>query len=171
MFSSTVHPAATRRYRLAGFSLYPQLRMVGTVDRSRLPSTKGLSEGQASDLEWMDRLDQELRGAGHGADHAFMLDHLRLVVSRASHRPGYVYVGNEGGPVLLAAAHVDTARTLLWEALGSSQANTLVNCITTANEWAVDVGLAARLDLGQEGYLAVRGMKPPAPYLPSGHFL
>jgi hypothetical protein len=36
---------------------------------------------------------------------------------------------------------------------------------------AVDGGLAARLDIGQEGYLAVRGMLPPARYLPSGHFL
>ena len=30
MFSSTVHPGATRRYRLAGFTLHPQMRMVGT---------------------------------------------------------------------------------------------------------------------------------------------
>jgi hypothetical protein len=35
----------------------------------------------------------------------------------------------------------------------------------------VDVGLAARLAIGQEGYLAVRGMKDPAPYLASRHFL
>jgi hypothetical protein len=40
-----------------------------------------------------------------------------------------------------------------------------------ANEWAVDVGLAARLDIGQEGYLALRGMREPAPYLASGQFL
>jgi hypothetical protein len=55
--------------------------------------------------------------------------------------------------------------------LASSRGDTAVNSITTANEWAVDVGLAARLDIGQEGYLAVRGMKAPAPYLASGHFL
>ena len=36
MFISTVHPGATRRYRLAGFSLYPLMRMVGTVDRAGL---------------------------------------------------------------------------------------------------------------------------------------
>jgi Acetyltransferase (GNAT) family len=29
IFSSSVHPGATRRYRLAGFSLHPQMRMVG----------------------------------------------------------------------------------------------------------------------------------------------
>jgi hypothetical protein len=59
----------------------------------------------------------------------------------------------------------------LWECLASSQGETLVNCITTANEWAVDVGLAARLDIDQEGYLAVRGLQDPAAYLPSGHLL
>lgn len=60
---------------------------------------------------------------------------------------------------------------MLWEALASSDGDTLVNCITTANHWAVDVGLAARLDIGQEGYLAVRGMTDPVPYLANGHFL
>ncbi|WP_414166512.1 N-acetyltransferase family protein [Streptoverticillium reticulum] len=171
LFSSTVHPAATRRYRLAGFSLLPQMRMVGTVDRTSLPAVTGLRDGRADDLEWMDRLDENLRGAGHGPDHRYMLGTLRLVVSRAGDRPGYVYLDDRGRALLLAAAHPDTAQRLLWEALASSRGDTLVNCITTANEWAVDVGLAARLDIGQEGYLAVRGMTDPAPYLASGHFL
>ncbi len=35
----------------------------------------------------------------------------------------------------------------------------------------MDVGLEARLDLHQEGYLALRNMKPPAPYLHNGVFL
>ena len=73
--------------------------------------------------------------------------------------------------MLLAAADHRTAENLLWEALASSQADALVNCITTANEWAVDVGLAAGLHIGQEGYLAVRNMPTPAPYLASGQFL
>lgn len=171
MFSSTVHPGATRRYRLAGFSLHPQMRMVGTVDRSTLPAVTGLSEGSADDFDWMDRLDQQLRGAGHGSDHHYLLSTHRLVVSRSDQEPGYVYLNDRGRPILLAAADHRAAENLLWEALASSQADTLVNCITTANEWAVDVGLAAGLDLGQEGYLAVRGMSTPAPYLASGQFL
>ncbi|WP_225728222.1 MULTISPECIES: GNAT family N-acetyltransferase [unclassified Nocardia] len=170
MFSSTVHPAATRRYRLAGFSLHPQMRMVGTVDRARLVAVTGLSDGSADDFDWMDRLDQRLRGAGHGEDHQYLLKQHRLVVSRPD-RPGYVYIDGRGRPVLLAAADSDIAENLLWEALATAQADTLVNCITTANEWAVDVGLAAGLQLGQEGYLAVRGMPTPAPYLASGQFL
>ena len=171
IFSSTMHPAATRRYRMAGFSLHPQMRMVGTVDRSTLPAVRGLREGDAGDLEWMDRLDRELRGAGHGPDHGFMLDTLRLVVADSKAGPGYVYVDEQGRAQLLAAAEPETARKLLWEALAESDGETLVNCITTVNEWAIDVGLAARLDIGQEGYLGVRDLQPPAPYLASGHFL
>ncbi|MFE5458925.1 GNAT family N-acetyltransferase [Nocardia sp. NPDC056564] len=169
MFSSSVHPGATRRYRLAGFSLHPQMRMIGTVDRTKLAAVTGLSEGSGDDIDWMNQLDRRLRGAGHGHDHQYLLAGHRLVVSRAG--PGYVYLDERGRPALLAAAEQRTAEKLLWEALASARAETLVNCITTANEWAIDVGLAAGLQLGQEGYLAVRGMPTPAPYLASGQFL
>jgi RimJ/RimL family protein N-acetyltransferase len=169
LFSSTNHPAATRRYRLAGFALHPQMRMVGVVDRSTLPAVRGLRDGTLDDLEWVNRLDEKIRGAGHGADHAFMAERMRLVV--ASRRRGYVYIDERGRPALLAATDEQTAQALLWKALAASSGETLVNCITTANHWAIDVGLAARLDLGQEGYLAVRGLREPAPYLASGHFL
>jgi GNAT superfamily N-acetyltransferase len=171
LFSSTVHPAATRRYRIAGFSLHPQMRMLGKVDRSTLPAIRGLADGDSGDLEWMDDLDLTLRGAGHGPDHVYMLRTLRLIVSRPPKEPGYVYIDNRGQPHLLAAANRPIARKLLWAALSCSEGDTLINCITTANEWAVDVGLIARLDIGQEGYLGLRGMQPPSPYLASGHFL
>jgi hypothetical protein len=169
IFSSTTHPGATRRYRLAGFSLLPQMRMVGTVERSTIPVLKGLSEGDESDFDWMDELDSRLRGAGHGPDHPYLLSSHRLVV--APRQRGYVYVDLRGRAALLAAEDPGTAQELLWEALASSAGETLVNCITSANEWAVDVGLAARLDLATEGYLALRAMPAPAPYLPGGRFL
>jgi hypothetical protein len=105
IFSSSVHPGATRRYRLAGFSLHPQMRMVGV-------------DGPAGS-----------RSAGGGG--------------RPWPRPD----------------------------VAASEGETLVNCITTANQWAVDVGLGAGLDIGQEGYIALRGLPEPTPYLPSGHFL
>lgn len=168
---SSVHPGATRRFRLAGFTLHPLMRMAGTVDRSTLPAVTGLREGRAEDLEWMDDLDTRLRGAGHGHDHDRLLETCRLVVCNAPGRRGYVFLDDHGGASLLAADDPQIAQRLLWEALASAQDPTLVNCITTVNHWAVDVGLAARLDIGQEGYLAVRAMQPPAPYLASGHFL
>jgi GNAT superfamily N-acetyltransferase len=171
MLISTIHPGATRRYRLAGFTLYPLMRLVGVVDRSAIPAIRGLRDGLATDFGWMDRLDTKLRGAGHGPDHPYMLKSLRLVVSPDPDRLGYAYVDERGRPMLLAAARRETARRLLWEAFASSVDETLVNCITTANHWAVDIGLKAGLAIGQEGYLAIRKMRDPSPYLASGHFL
>ena len=43
--------------------------------------------------------------------------------------------------------------------------------ITAANEWALDVGLDARLEVHQSGYLALRHMRPPSPYLHHGSLL
>ena len=43
----------------------------------------------------------------------------------------------------------------MWEAIASSD-DLLIGHITPENDWAVDVGLAARLELDQEGYLALR---------------
>jgi hypothetical protein len=147
------------------------MRMAGIVERSAIPAVTGLHEGQVDDFDWMDRLDERLRGAGHGPDHHLLLAGHRLVVSRGGGRQGYVYINDRGSPVLLAAADDEIARDLLWESLAAAAGNTVVNCITVANEWAVDVGLAARLNIGQEGYLALRGMPEPAPYLASGQFL
>jgi hypothetical protein len=95
----------------------------------------------------------------------------RLVVSDTSTGSGYAYVDRDGQVMLLAATNRRTATRLLWEALASSTGRTLVPHVTAANEWAVDVGLAARLELHQEGYLALRNMRPPAPYLHHGTFL
>lgn len=173
MFSATGHPAATRRYRLAGFTLHPEMRMAGRVDRSALPVVEGLRDGRPADFAWMDELDERLRGGGHGPDHIAMAGTMQLIVSSSpARRPGYVYFDEtRDRPFLLAAGDVETAERLLWEALARTRGETLVNRITTANHWAMDVGLAARLDLGQEGYLALRGLPEPAPYLASGGYL
>jgi hypothetical protein len=55
----------------------------------------------------------------------------------------------------------------LWEAIASSE-DLLIGHITAENAWAVDVGMEARLELHQEGYLALRHMRPPRPYLAHG---
>ncbi|MEU8890209.1 GNAT family N-acetyltransferase [Streptomyces sp. NPDC048442] len=179
MFISTVHPGATRRYWRAGFSLQPLMNLSGTVDRSTLPAVTGLREGGADDIGWMDRVDQEVRGAGRGPDHLHMQKTLRLIVSCGEDgRRGYVYTDDSGRAHLLAAQHPDTAQKLLWETLAQAPSGSapqdrifVTSTISASNHWAVDVGLAARLDLGQDGYLALRGMEAPAPYLPSGRFL
>jgi hypothetical protein len=78
-----------------------------------------------------------------------------------------------GGPYLLAATNRRTATDLLWETLAASTPGdpVAVSNLTPANEWAVDVGMSCRLELSTHNYLGLRGMRPPAPYIPSGHFL
>jgi len=171
MLSASSDPKATRRYRQAGFSMHPQMFLAGTVDRSAIPVIEKVREGSAGDIELMDSIDRRTRGAAHGSDHEVMLRLWRLVVSDTSTGSGYAYVDPSGRVALLAATNRRTATRLLWEALASSEGETEVGHVTTANEWAVDVGMAARLDLNQEGYLALRNMKPPAPYLHNGVFL
>lgn len=170
MVSSSSDPKAVRRYRLAGFSLHPQMFLSGTVDRSAIPVGEKVREGSAGDIELMDSIDRRTRGAAHGPDHELMLGFWPLLVSDTSTGSGYAYV--DGGDVaLLAATNRRTAARLLWEALASMEGQARVSHVTAANEWAIDVGLAARLDLHQEGYLALRGMDPPTPYLHNGALL
>jgi GNAT superfamily N-acetyltransferase len=173
MFNASDDPKATRRYRAAGFTLHPQMYLRGVVDRSVLPIVEHVREGTASDVDLMDSIDRRTRGAAHGPDHEVLRQTLRLVVTDRPSGSGYAYVHTDGSPLLLAATDRRTASTLAWEALASSEPGQPVGIyhVTAANEWAVDVGMAARLDLHQRGYLAVRNLNPPAPYLPHGAFL
>jgi len=106
-----------------------------------------------------------IRGAAHGVDHEILLEQYRLVVSDTSGGQGYAYL--DGGIALLAATDRRTAARLMWEAIASSD-HLLIGHITPENDWAVEVGLAARLELDQGGYLALRHLKPPKPYLAHG---
>jgi len=171
MLSSSSDPKAVRRYRLAGFSLHPQMYLTGTVDRSAIPVVDKVRDGSASDVELMDSIDRRIRGAAHGLDHPLMIGLWDLLVSETSTGSGYAYVDERGGVALLAATNRRTATRLLWEALARSNSSTPIGHVTAANEWAVDVGLAARLELHTEGYLGLRGMKPPTPYLHNGALL
>ena len=128
-------------------------------------------DGSASDFELMDSIDRRARGAAHGPDHALLSRMFRLVVSDTSTGSGYAFHAADGTPTLLAATNRRTATRLLWECLAASGDRAFVPHVTAANEWAIDVGLAARLDLVQEGFLALRGMRPPTPYLHHGSLL
>jgi GNAT superfamily N-acetyltransferase len=171
MLSASADAKAIRRYRAAGFSLHPQMYLSGSVDRAAIPVVEKVRDGSAGDFELMDSIDRRVRGAAHGPDHAVLLDMFRLVVSDTSTGSGYAFHATDGMPALLAATNRRTAARLLWECLAASGESVRVPHVTAANEWAIDVGLAARLDLVQEGYLALRDMRPPAPYLHHGSLL
>jgi GNAT superfamily N-acetyltransferase len=165
MLNASNDPRAVRRYHQAGFRLYPQMFLRGTPDRSTIPVVEKVREGSADDIDLMDSIDRQTRGAAHGADHEILLQQLRLVVSDTSTGQGYAYL--DGGVALLAATNRRTAARLMWEAIASGD-DLLIGHITPENQWAVDVGLAARLELDQGGFLALRHLKPPRPYLPHG---
>ena len=173
MIAASDDPAALRRYRLAGFTLHPTLRLHGTVPRAALPVVERVREGSAGDTDLMNSVDRQVRGAAHGVDHDFLTRSYRLVVADRPAGSGYVYVARGGGPYLLAATSRRTAADLLWESLAATSPDepVTVGHVSAANEWALDVGLAARLELGTQGHLALRGMRPPTPYLHSGGFL
>lgn len=173
MLSSSRDPKAFRRYRLAGFTMHPQMFLVGRVDRGAIPVVDHVRDGDESDFALLDSLDRQRRDAAHGPDHAVLLAQNRLVVVDRPSGSGYAYVAADGRPAVVCASSRKVASELLWEAIASAPADVPVTVphITAANEWAIDVGLAAGLAVHTAGYLAVRGMKPPAPYVHHGALL
>ncbi len=173
MLSASDDPKAVRRYLVAGFTMHPQMYLTGSVDRTAIPAGTGtrVREGSAADTELMDSLDRRARGAAHGPDHPLMQRLFRCLVSDTAAGSGYAYLSRAGSVVLLAASHRRTAQQLLWTAIADGPAEQTVGHVTAANDWAVDVGTAARLDLHTSGYLALRGMRPPTTYLHNGALL
>ncbi|GAB7004295.1 hypothetical protein JCM18899A_17680 [Nocardioides sp. AN3] len=171
MLSASEDPRAVRRYKLAGFDLHPQMHLSGEVDRTTIPIIEKVREGSASDVELMDSLDRAARGAAHGPDHEHLLSTMRLLVSDSTTGSGYAYLDHRGRVALLAADNRRTATRLLWAALADATGPVVVPHLTAANQWALDVGIAARLRLGQSGYLGLKGLKPPAPYIHHGALL
>lgn len=173
MLSASRDPKAFRRYRAAGFTMHPQMFLTGRVDRSVIPVVEHLREGSETDVDLLDSLDRQRRDAAHGPDHEVLLAQNRLVVVDRPSGSGYAYIAADGKPAIVCATNRRTATLLLWEAVASAppDADLTIPHITAANEWAIDVGLAAGLAVHTAGYLAVRGMKPPAPYVHHGALL
>ena len=172
MVSSLADPRAARRYKAAGFDLHPQMRLSGKLDLSQAPEINHVRAGTSGDQEWMDSLDRSARGSAHGPDHEFLREtHHLQVLDRSSGR-GYVYTHEDGAVALLAASSRRTATRLLWHTFVTCPSpETTLSHVTAANQWALDVGMAAGLSLDTQGYLGLRGLKPPSPYLHHGALL
>lgn len=171
MLASSSDPRAVRRYLAAGFDLHPQMVLSGRVDRTALPALRGIRGATSGDLDELDSLDRRVRGAGRGGDHALLAQMGRPLVATGRASSGYVYVADGGSVLALAATDRRTATRLLWAALAESDGEVEVPHVTGANQWALRVGLDAGLSVRTEGYLGVRGMRPPAPYLHNGALL
>lgn len=174
IIGSSPHPVAARTYRKAGFDLHPAMRMHGTVDPSRLADPDGPTVvGSAAHRDLMDSVDRRLRGGAHGVDHEYLLRHRRLFVSDDLAGSGYCYLREDGRVELLAATSRRMATRVLTAALLSVPEGTqaVIRDLTAEQQWALDVGLAAGLEVTPAGYVCLRGMRPPTPYIPSGSFL
>jgi len=168
MLNASEDPQALRRYVAAGFRLQPQMVLRGTVDRALLPVVHHVRDGGAGDRDLLDSLDRRTRGAAHGPDHEVLARELRLLVTDRPAGSGYAYVHTSGAPVVLAATSRKAAASLTWEALAGSDPEVPVEVghVSAANDWAVELAVQARLGIWSRGFLALRRMKEPAPYLP-----
>ena len=168
MLNASDDPLALRRYALAGFRLQPQLMFHGRVGRAVLPVVRHVRDGTPGDRDLLDSLDRRTRGAAHGPDHDVIGGELRLLVTDRPAGSGYAYVNASGVPILLAASTRKAASSLTWEALAASDPEQPIEMghVSPANDWAVDLAMAARLGVYSRGFLALRRMKEPAPYIP-----
>jgi hypothetical protein len=165
--------ATLRLLRAAGHRLHPTMRLTGAVHRGVLPVVRHVREGGPAAADFADAVDWVVRGAPHGPDHALLARAHTLLVAETATGRGYAYVRSGTEVTVLAATDASTARQLLWEALGRCPAGASVDVrwVTAEQTWAVDVGVAAGLDVLVDGFLCARGMRPPAPYVPSGALL
>lgn len=166
-------PVAARTYRRAAFTLHPAMRLTGVVDPAGLAPLDGaVHEGTARHRDLMDSVDRRARGGAHGADHEELSRHFGLLVADDLAGSGYCYVDDRGGVETLAATSRRLATRLLTAALLTAPEGrqARVTCLTAEQEWAVDVGIAAGLEIANAGYLCLRGMRPPNPFIPSDLF-
>ncbi len=171
---SSGDPRAIRRYRLAGFDVHPAMALWGKVDRTTIPRLPRMRPAQDEDVDLLDAIDRSVRGAGRGPDHPLLLRQLTAwIVEQGGGRRGYVYQREAGHVYLLAATDPETASHLMWQVLADCPADEPANLhnLTSAQAWAVDTGLAAGMELHAQGYVPLRNLAPPTPYIPSGHFL
>jgi hypothetical protein len=123
------------------------------------------------DHELAASVDRAVRGAAHGADLDALADGgCELLVL-----PGRGYAAHRHGSVKTIAARDDEAAAALLRSVlarippgGAAE----VDWITSSQQWAVDVAVAAGLDLRPAGAVALRGdVGSFRPYLPGGAYL
>ncbi|WP_205857381.1 GNAT family N-acetyltransferase, partial [Phytoactinopolyspora endophytica] len=142
MLCALPNPWALRRYRNAGFTLHPTLKLVGTVDHSVIPQIDGVRVATEADLDLVDSVDRQVRGATHRPDHPILSDYGLLLVCDLFTGSGYAYL--DGSSVgLLAATNRSIAQRLMWAALAQAGPadDVSVRYLTSDQEWAIDVGL------------------------------
>lgn len=160
--------ATLAHWRSAGFELHPLMVLRGQVDRGALPDHTRVRTGDVRDLDLLDSVDRRARGSAHGPDHRFLAGTHRLLVLDRPSGQGYAWVRPDGSPSVVAATHHNAARRVLWEVLASAPvgATLEISGVSSGNQWALEVATKAGLHIRHGDFLALRGMKPPTPYVP-----
>jgi GNAT superfamily N-acetyltransferase len=157
---------ALRAYARAGFALHPTVQATGEPrDIAPDPAVRPFT---AADHAMAAAVDRAVRGAARGADFdAFAAGGWELLAY-----PGRGYVAVRGGTVKALAARDDEAAAALLRTALARTASAEVEYITAHQQWAIEVALAARLELQPHAAVFLRGdVGPFTPYLPSGAYL
>jgi GNAT superfamily N-acetyltransferase len=162
-------PRALRAYARAGFALHPALSATGTPrDVAPAPEVRPFTP---ADHPLAAAVDHAVRGAAHGGD----LDALAAGGAELLTYPERGYAVHRHGDVKTIAAFDDEAaaallRTVLARVPAGAKAE--VDWMTGAQQWAIEVAVAARLQLRPGGAVFLRGdVGAFRPYLPGGAYL
>jgi GNAT superfamily N-acetyltransferase len=165
-------PRALRLYGSSGFVLHPTFEARGKVDLARMPELdRGITEVEPDQVHTLAPISRALRGAAHTRELERDLS-TGATIFRLGDR-GFVVALPGRGASTLAARDQPAATALLWRALAHLQhdAETEISFITGAQQWALDVLMAARVPFHAYGAVAVRGNPGPlTPYIPSPPF-
>jgi GNAT superfamily N-acetyltransferase len=160
---------ALRAYARVGFALHPTVYAVG---RPRaMAEAPAVRPFEPADHELAAAVDRAVRGAAHGGD----LDALAAGGSELLTYPGRGYAAHVDGTVKTIAAFDDeTAAALLRTVLARAPEgkDVDVSWLTGSQQWAIEVAVAAGLELRPGGAVCLRGeVGRFRPYLPSGAYL
>lgn len=169
---SSNDPRALRLYARAGFLLLPAFEATGRIDRRVLPAPHpDVRRGDHADVESLEPISRQIRGAPHTAELLHALDQGgRLLCLNGR---GFAVTLSGQSVWLLVACDEAAATALLWSALEAvgETSDASVRWITGAQGWAVRVAVEAGLRLAAFGALAVSGRPGPLrPFLPSPPF-
>jgi ribosomal protein S18 acetylase RimI-like enzyme len=167
---SSNDPRALRLYAEHGFGLRPTFDAEGEWRRDVLPRAHpGLREVPAGELDALEPLAREIRGAPHTLELGYLIRRGGHVIAIGER--GFAGVLGDRGPWLLVARDEETATALLWAAIERAGEQVSVRCITGEQTWAIDVLLRAGLGFSAHGALCVRGTPGTLhPFLPSMPF-
>lgn len=160
---------AMRAYARAGFALHPTVYATGAP--VGMIGCADVRPFAPADHDMAAAVDRAVRGAPHGAD----LDALAAGGCELLALPERGYAVHRSGSVKTIAAFDDEAagallRTVLARIPDGTDAE--VSWLTSAQQWAIDVVVAARLRLRPGGAVFLRGdVGTFRPYIPGGAYL